>query len=114
LGLILFPSFLQLGREISVTQRIRDLGQNTNWFKRKWIRMKHLAFAMLVLGLRNGQTQAMALDIRGYGAYKTRTFMRELPKHRGGDIFAWVFFLLSVVYLVIQFNPATMQWNMEF
>ena len=114
LGLILFPSFLQLGREISITQRIRDLGQDTNWFKRKWIRMKHLAFAMLVLGLRNGQTQAMALDIRGYGAHKTRTFMRELPKHRGGDIFAWVFFVLSVVYLVIQFNPATMQWNMEF
>ena len=114
LGLILFPSFLQLGREISITQRIRDLGQDTNWFKRKWIRMKHLAFAMLVLGLRNGQTQAMALDIRGYGAYKTRTFMRELPSHRGGEIFAWVFFVLSVVYLVIQFNPATMQWNMEF
>jgi len=114
LGLILFPSFLKLGREISITQRIRDLGQNTNWFKRKWIRIKHLAFAMLVLGLRNGQTQAMALDIRGYGAHKTRTFMRELPRHRGGEIFAWVFFVLSMVYLVIQFNPATMQWNMEF
>ena len=37
LGLILFPSFLQLGREISITQRIRDLGQETNWFRRKWI-----------------------------------------------------------------------------
>ena len=92
LGLILFPSFLQLGREISITQRIRDLGQDTNWFRRKWIRIRHLAFAMLVLGLRNGQTQAMALDIRGYGAHKTRTFMRELPRHRGGGIFAWVFF----------------------
>lgn len=111
LGLILFPSFLKLGREIAITQRIRDLGQNTNWFKRKWIRVKHLAFAMLVLGLRNGQTQAMALDIRGYGAYKTRTFMREVPKHRAGDIFAWIFFALAVVYLIIQFNPATMQWN---
>jgi energy-coupling factor transport system permease protein len=114
LGLILFPSFIKLGREISITQRIRDLGQNTNWFKRKWIRVKHLAFAMLVLGLRNGQTQAMALDIRGYGAHKTRTFMRELPRHRGGEIFAWVFFVLSIIYLVVQFNPATMQWNMEF
>ena len=72
-----------------------------------------------ILNLRNitmtiGRKAAMALDIRGYGAHKTRTFMRELPKHRGGDIFAWVFFALSVVYLVIQFNPATMQWNMEF
>ena len=113
LGLILFPSFLKLGREISITQRIRDLGQNTNWLKRKWIRVKHLAFAMLVLGLRNGQTQAMALDIRGYGAHKTRTFMRELPRHRGGEIFAWVFFVLSIVYLIAQFNPETMQWNME-
>ncbi|MPZ52657.1 MAG: hypothetical protein GEU79_07975 [Acidimicrobiia bacterium] len=113
LGLVLFPAFLELGREISITQRIRDLGQDTNWFKRKWMRMKHLAFAMLVLGLRNGQTQAMALDIRGYGAHKTRTFMRDVPKHRAGEIFAWVFFVLSVLYLVIQFNPATMQWNMD-
>lgn len=112
LGLILFPTFLKLGREISVTQRIRDLGQNTSWLKRKWIRGRHLAFAMLVLGLRNGQTQAMALDIRGYGAYKTRTFLREVPRHRGGEIFAWIFFVLSVIYLVVQFNPATMQWNM--
>ncbi|MFL2554279.1 MAG: energy-coupling factor transporter transmembrane component T family protein [Candidatus Rariloculaceae bacterium] len=113
LGLILFPSFLKLGREISITQRIRDLGQDTNWLKRKWIRLKHLAFAMLVLGLRNGQTQAMALDIRGYGAHKTRTFMRKLPRHRGGEIFAWGFFVLSIVYLIVQFNPETMQWNME-
>lgn len=111
LGLILFPSFLQLGREISITQRIRDLGQDTNWFRRKWIRIRHLAFAMLVLGLRNGQTQAMALDIRGYGAHKSRTFMRELPRHRGGDIFAWVFFAMSAIYLIYEFNPATMQWN---
>lgn len=114
LGLVLFPTFLELGRQISTTQRIRDLGQDTNWFKRKWLRMKHLAFAMLVLGLRNGQTQAMALDIRGYGAHKTRTFMREVPQHRGGEIFAWVFLALAVIYLIIQFNPATMQWNMEF
>ena len=113
LGLILFPSFLKLGRELSITQRIRDLGQNTNWLRRKWIRVKHLAFSMLVLGLRNGQTQAMALDIRGYGAYKTRTFMREVPRHRGGEIFAWIFFVLSVIYLVYQFNPATMQWNIQ-
>lgn len=111
LGLILFPSFLKLGREISITQRIRDLGQDTNWLKRKWLRVRHLAFAMLVLGLRNGQTQAMALDIRGYGAHKTRTFMRELPRHRAGEIFAWIVFALSVVYLIVQFNPETMQWN---
>ncbi|MGH8870861.1 MAG: energy-coupling factor transporter transmembrane component T family protein [Acidimicrobiia bacterium] len=113
LGLVLFPAFLELGREISITQRIRDLGQDTNWLARKWIRMKHLAFAMLVLGLRNGQTQAMALDIRGYGAHKTRTFMRPALKNRAGTIFAWTFFVLSIVYLVVQFNPETMQWNME-
>lgn len=114
LGLVLFPAFLELGRDISITQRIRDLGQDTNPIKRKWMRMKHLAFALLVLGLRNGQTQAMALDIRGYGAHKTRTFMRPMKKHRGGEIFAWIFFVVSIVYLVIQFNPANMQWNMEF
>lgn len=114
LGLVLFPAFLEMGREISITQRIRDLGQDTNPIKRKWVRMKHLAFAMLVLGLRNGQTQAMALDIRGYGAHKTRTFMRPAPRSRGGTIFGWTFFILSIIYLVYQWSPETMQWNMDF
>lgn len=114
LGLVLFPAFLEMGRDISITQRIRDLGQETNRVKRKWVRLKHLAFALLVLGLRNGQTQAMALDIRGYGAHKTRTFMRSVKEHRAGTVFAWAFFVVSVIYLVIEFNPATMQWNMEF
>lgn len=112
LGLVLFPSFLQLGRDISVTQRIRDLGHDTNRLVRKWRRMKHLAFAMLVLGLRNGQTQAMALDIRGYGAHRSRTYMRPVPESTAGKIFGWTFFVLSIAYLVWQFNPATMQWNM--
>lgn len=114
LGLVMFPAFLELGRDISITQRIRDLGQDTNLIKRKWVRLKHLAFALLVLGLRNGQTQAMALDIRGYGAHKTRTFMRAEKQHRAGNVFAWVFFGVSVIYLIFEFNPATMQWNMEF
>lgn len=114
LGLVLFPTFLRMARDISITQRIRDLGQDTNWLARKWMRLKHLAFAMLVLGLRNGQTQAMALDIRGYGAHRTRTFMRPMPESRGGTIFGWVFFAFSVAYLIWQFNPATMQWNMNF
>lgn len=114
LGLVMFPAFLEMGRDISITQRIRDLGQETNRVKRKWMRMKHLAFALLVLGLRNGQTQAMALDIRGYGAHKTRTFMRPMKQHRAGTVFAWIFFVFSVIYLVIEFNPANMQWNMEF
>lgn len=112
LGLVLFPSFLQLGRDISVTQRIRDLGQDMNPVTRKWHRLKHLAFAMLVLGLRNGQNQAMALDIRGYGAHKTRTYMRPVPESKGGKIFGWAFFVLSIAYLVWQFNPATMSWNL--
>lgn len=114
LGLVLFPAFLQLGRDISTTQRIRDLGQDMNPIKRKWYRMKHLAFAMLVLGLRNGQNQAMALDIRGYGAHKTRTFMRPMPDSRAGKIFGWSFLALSIVYMVLQFGnvAGTMQWNM--
>lgn len=112
LGLVLFPSFLQLGRDISVTQRIRDLGQDMNPVARKWHRLKHLAFAMLVLGLRNGQNQAMALDIRGYGAHKTRTYMRAVPESTGGKVFGWAFFVLSIAYLIWQFNPATMQWNL--
>jgi energy-coupling factor transport system permease protein len=114
LGLVLFPSFIELGREISITQRIRDLGQDTNFVKRKWIRLKHLAFAMLVLSLRNGQTQAMALDIRGYGAHKTRTFMRPAPHSRAGTIFGWAFFIFSILYLVNVWSPETMQWNMSF
>lgn len=113
LGLVLFPSFVQLAREISTTQRIRDLGQDRNWIQRKLGRMRHLAFAMLVLGLRRGQTQAMALDIRGYGAHKQRTFMRTLPSSTAGRVFAWAFFAVSIVYLIVQFTSMSgaMVWN---
>jgi energy-coupling factor transport system permease protein len=114
LGLVLFPAFLQLGRDISTTQRIRDLGQDMNAIQRKWHRLKHLAFAMLVLGLRNGQNQAMALDIRGYGAHKTRTFMRPMPDSLSGRIFGWTFLAISIAYLILQLGnvAGTMQWNM--
>lgn len=115
LGLVLFPSFIQLGKEISTTQRIRDLGQGRNPVSRKWMRMKHLAFSMLVLGLRRGETQAMALDIRGYGAHKHRTFMRPMPYTRGGRIFGWTVFIVAVAYLVFQIGNLAghMQWDME-
>jgi energy-coupling factor transport system permease protein len=113
LGLVLFPSFLQLGRDISTTQHIRDLGQDVNPVARKWIRMKHLAFSMLVMGLRRGQTQAMALDIRGYGAHKQRTFLRPLPDSVAGKVFGWTCFTLAVVYLFFQLGNLAghMQWD---
>jgi energy-coupling factor transport system permease protein len=115
LGLVMFPSLLQLGRDISTTQRIRDLGKDMNPVKRKWIRMKHLAFAMLVLGLRRGQTQAMALDIRGYGAHKQRTFLRPLPQSRAGTAFGVACLVLGIVYLVAQFGAlgGAMPWDIE-
>lgn len=114
LGLVLFPSFLQLGKDISTTQRIRDLGQDVSWLKRKWWRAKHLAFAMLVLGLRGGQTQAMALDIRGYGAHKTRTFMRPLPESRFGKVFGWTCLVVGITYLALQFSnlQGAMPWDL--
>lgn len=113
LGLVLFPSFLQLGRDISTTQRIRDLGQDMNFVSRKWARMKHLAFSMLVMGLRRGQTQAMALDIRGYGAHKQRTFIRPLPQSSAGKVFGWTCLILAVGYLIMQLGNLAghMQWD---
>jgi hypothetical protein len=33
--------------------------------------------------------------------------------NRAGTIFAWVFFTLSVIYLILQWDPMTMQWNMQ-
>jgi energy-coupling factor transport system permease protein len=115
LGLVLFPAFVQLARDISTTQRIRDLGQDLNWLQRKWARMKHLAFAMLVLGLRNGQTQAMALDIRGYGAHKTRTFMRPMPSSTFGKVFGWTCLAVGVGYLALQIAnlSGAMPWDLR-
>jgi energy-coupling factor transport system permease protein len=114
LGLVLFPSFLQLARDISTTQRIRDLGQDANWLVRKLLRLKHLAFALLVLGLRRGQTQAMALDIRGYGAHRTRTFTRPLPASRAGTVFGWTCFLAGLAYLLLQIGNLSgrMPWDL--
>ena len=39
--------------------------------------------------------------------------MRSAANTCAGEIFGWTFFILSIAYLVIQFNPATMQWNMD-
>lgn len=114
LGLVLFPAFLLLGKDISTTQRIRDLGHDTNWLVRRWRRGRHLAFAMIVLGLRNGQTQAMALDIRGYGAHKSRTYMRALPSSTSGRVFGWAFFAISIAYLAVQITQLSgaMPWDL--
>jgi energy-coupling factor transport system permease protein len=114
LGLVLFPSFLQLAKDISTTQRIRDLGQDVHWLKRRWVRLRHLAFALLVLGLRRGQTQAMALDIRGYGAHRTRTFMRPLPNSRSGAVFGWACLAAGGLYLVLQLGnlAGRMPWDL--
>lgn len=114
LGLVLFPTFVQLGRDISTTQRIRDLGQDLSWLRRRWARMRHLSFAMLVMGLRNGQTQAMALDIRGYGAHKTRSYMRTLPSSTFGKFFGWTCFLAGLAYLVLQLTnlSGAMPWDL--
>lgn len=115
LGLVLFPSVLQLGRDISTTQRIRDLGQDLNWFQRKVARAKHLSFAMLVLGLRGAQTQAMALDIRGFGAHKTRTYFRAQPSSRAGTVFGWACLILGVAYLGLQLGSlgGAMPWDLR-
>ena len=113
LGLVLFPSFLQLARDISTTQRVRDLGADLHPIARKWASLKHLAFSMLLMGLRRGQTQAMALDIRGYGAHKTRTFLRPIPSSMAGRVFGWTCFALAVGYLVLQLGNLAghMPWD---
>lgn len=114
LGLVLFPSFLQLARDISITQRIRDLGQDVPWLRRRLLRLRHLAFALLVLGLRRGQTQAMALDIRGYGAHRTRTFMRPVPHSRAGTVFGWACIIAGGLYLLLQLGnlAGNMPWDL--
>jgi energy-coupling factor transport system permease protein len=114
LGLVLFPSFLQLAKDISTTQRIRDFGQDVGWLRRRWGRLRHLAFALMVLGLRRGQTQAMALDIRGYGAHRTRTFMRPVPNSRAGTVFGWGCIAAGAVYLFLQLGNLSgrMPWDL--
>jgi energy-coupling factor transporter transmembrane protein EcfT len=68
---------------------------------------------MLLMGLRRGQTQAMALDIRGYGAHKTRTFLRPIPSSSAGRVFGWTCFVLAVAYLVLQLGNLAghMPWD---
>ena len=51
-----------------------------------------------------------AVDVQGFAGDVPCRVGRQVD-HRSGDIFAWVFFALSVIYLIYEFNPATMQWN---
>jgi hypothetical protein len=34
-------------------------------------------------------------------------------KNRVGTVLAWTFFVISIAYLVLQWDPNTMQWNMQ-
>ena len=111
LGLILFPRFIKLALEILLTQKVRNLGFELKGFRKKIHRFRHLVFAMLVLGLRNGQVQAMALDVRGYASNKKRTFVRKSPGNKFTETISLIILLLSITFLISQFNPQFMQWN---
>jgi energy-coupling factor transporter transmembrane protein EcfT len=111
LGLILFPRFIKLALDILLSQKVRNLGFGLGSIKLKLLRFRHLVFAMLVLGLRNGQVQAMALDVRGYAVKKDRTYIRKSPGNRITERWANAVLLLSIAYLIFHFNPDFMQWN---
>lgn len=111
LGLILFPRFIKLALDILLSQKVRNLGYGMTSIRLKLLRFRHLVFAMLVLGLRNGQVQAMALDVRGYAAKKDRTYIRKSPGNAFTERLAKFILLLSIVYLIYHFNPEFMQWN---
>ena len=65
-------------------------------------RMKRYALPLLVAGIRRAELIAVAMDCRGFGAYRTRTFVDEFHWTRPGLVFATGTVLFAAVLLYLN------------
>jgi energy-coupling factor transport system permease protein len=102
IGLVFLPVFLGYAQDISVAQKIRDLGTHSNRVSRYFLRLKHLFFAMLVLGLKKAQITATSLEIRGFGASNRRTFLRPLHEPLWGKVVGYASVAVSIGVVILR------------
>ncbi len=112
IGLVFLPVFVGYAQEIMVAQKIRDLGVESNRFVRWLVRLRHVAFAMLVLGLKKAQITATTLEIKGFGVSKTKTFLHPLYEPRWGKVFGYVCIALTVVFIALRIGPFLQGWTL--
>lgn len=104
MGMVFLPLFIENAGDVINTQKIREYGAGQNVLAR-WInRIRHLMFVLLVLGLRKAQTTAVALDMRGFGASRRRTFVRELREPVLGKVIGWASLVLAAVFVISRLN----------
>lgn len=65
-------------------------------------RMKRYAMPLLVAGIRRAELIAVAMDCRGFGAYRTRTFVDEFHWSAAGIVFFFGSALLAVMLLYLN------------
>ncbi len=94
-ALRLVPTFAHTGATVVEAQRSRGLNLDTGSV---WSRMKSyipLMAPIFLVSIRNANLMAMALEARGFGAGKQRTFYIQLRMHRRD----WVALTLSAAIL---------------
>jgi energy-coupling factor transport system permease protein len=89
LALVFLPTLLAEANNVSNAHKIRDFGAEQNWLMRNYHALRHLFFALMARSLRRAETIAVAMDVKGFGLSKERTYFKEYPSWIPGKIFGW-------------------------
>ena len=100
IALAMLPIIDYDARIITYSQKIRQVGHGKNRLTASWEKMTKLMTTMLIRGIKHSQTLAIAMNSRGYGAYKTRTYMNTLNSSRYSKIFRYLWITLTIVWVI--------------
>ena len=84
---------------INYSHKIRQVGLGKNRLQATWEKVTKLVTTMLIRGIKHSQTLAIAMNSRGYGAYKERTYMNKLNKSNYAKVFRYLWLILTVVWV---------------
>jgi energy-coupling factor transport system permease protein len=87
---------------IQEAQMVRGIAKKKGGLKSTIATVQNFLVPFIASGVRRAQQSAVALDVRGFGLYPTRTYLRTLKADRAGMIFAGVWALALVLYILFM------------
>ncbi|CAH0118891.1 MULTISPECIES: energy-coupling factor transporter transmembrane protein EcfT [unclassified Paenibacillus] len=85
---------------IRAAQAIRGLRPAAGW-RERWQRWKIFVAAVFTNAVRRIQTTANAMDMKGFGAHESRTYMRSIAVRRSSVLFAAATIAATIAILAV-------------
>jgi energy-coupling factor transport system permease protein len=96
------PTLESEARVIETAQIVRGVGRQKG-LKHKVENMKRFTLPLLMGAIRRVHITAITMEARGYGAYKDRTYIRNIVIPKSGVAFSVLSVALTVVLIVFKF-----------